>query len=393
DVDVAAAIALLQELKKRASPEDLILLHKALLPTKNVERTIAPSRPESKDYEEPISPLIRRSSLLPAGVKTRLSRELLRNYSENNVTVRSASVSRQHDVVESPRLDVPLDFEALDLAEGSTELQGGRPTTPSEFYPQIGTYKMGSLRITNGAASPEPARLLKQVEMVGIQQKPSISESLSGEGFITADEGENNPECVRPSHATVVSLRAPRRSSEQQDRRLSSELRARSKSRGRPVRHSMEIEANRSATRPQVTQRASEYAQEYASEFDSLENPHMSNAELTTTVSRLSTVHDESPVESGIDAREEALRQLTGDVLLANVGMRKAQSQKHLNVARPPMTKSDSGYSSEASRRSIIKESNCDEFLLAALGAADQAEHTRSKESLTSAAARPSLEQ
>ncbi|KAG9994491.1 hypothetical protein KCU80_g24667, partial [Aureobasidium melanogenum] len=44
-------------------------------------------------------------------------------------------------------------------------------------------------------------------------------------------------------------------------------------------------------------------------------------------------------------------------------------------------------------RRSIIKESNCDEFLLAALGAADQAEHTRSKESLTSAAARPSLEQ
>ncbi|KAH0262090.1 hypothetical protein KCU91_g13629, partial [Aureobasidium melanogenum] len=393
DVDVAAAIALLQELKKRASPEDLILLHKALLPTKNVERTIAPSRPESKEYEEPISPLIRRSSLLPAGVKTRLSRELLRNYSDNNVTVRSASVSRQHDVVESPRLDVPLDFEALDLAEGSTELQGGRPTTPSEFYPQIGTYKMGSLRITNGAASPEPARLLKQVEMAGIQQKPSISESLSGEGFITADEGENNPECVRPSHATVVSLRAPRRSSEQQDRRLSSELRARSKSRGRPVRHSMEIEANRSATRPQVTQRASEYAQEYASEFDSLENPHMSNAELTTTVSRLSTVHDESPVESGIDAREEALRQLTGDVLLANDGMRKAQSQKHLNVARPPMTKSDSGYSSEASRRSIIKESNCDEFLLAALGAADQAEHTRSKESLTSAAARPSLEQ
>ncbi|KAG9950950.1 hypothetical protein KCU85_g3200, partial [Aureobasidium melanogenum] len=396
DVDVAAAIALLQELKKRASPEDLILLHKALLPTKNVERTIAPSKPESREYEEPISPLIRRSSLLPAGVKTRLSRELLRNYSENNVTVRSASVSRQHDAVESPRLDVPLDFEALDLAEGGTELQGGRPTTPSEFYPQIGTYKMGSLRITNGAASPEPARLLKQAEMTGIQHKPSVPESLSGEGFTTADEGENTPECVRPSHATVVSLRAPRRSSEQQDRKLSSELRARSKSRGRPVRHSTETEAKKSAyqpTRPQVTQLASEYAQEYVSEFDSLENPHMSNAALTTTVSRLSTVHDESPVEGDIDAREEALRQLTGDVLPVNDSMRKAQSQKHLHVARPPMTKSDSGYSSEASRRSIVKESNCDEFLLAALGAADQAEHSRSKESLTAAAARPSLEQ
>ncbi|CAD0110459.1 unnamed protein product [Aureobasidium uvarum] len=396
DVDVAAAIALLQELKKRASPEDLILLHKALLPTKNVERTIAPSKPETKDYEEPISPLIRRSSLLPAGVKTRLSRELLRNYSENNVTVRSASVSRQHAVVESPRLDVPLDFEALDLAEGSIETQGGRPTTPSDFYPQIGTYKMGSLRITNGAASPEPARLLKRVEQAGIQQKPLVSESLSGEGFITADEGEHKSEFVRPSRATVVSLRAPRRSSEEQDRKFSSDPRSKSKSRGPPVRHNVVAEANSSARQtghPQNSQRASEYAQEYVSEFDTLDNPHVDNPALTTTVSRLSTVQDESPVEGGIDAREEALRQLTGDPLPANDRTRKPQTQKHLHVARPPMTKSDSGYSSEASRRSIIRDNNCDDVLLAALDAADHAERNRSKESLGACAMRPSLEQ
>ncbi|KAI4747813.1 hypothetical protein E4T50_01897 [Aureobasidium sp. EXF-12298] len=395
DVDVAAAIALLQELKKRASPEDLILLHKALLPTRNVERTIAPSQPENKDHEEPpISPLIRRSSLLPAGVKTRLSRELLRNYSENNVTVRSASVSRQHVPTESPRLDVPLDFEALDLADGGAELQGGRPTTPSNFYPQIGTYKMGSLRITNGSASPEPARLLQRVEKAGIQRKPSVPESSSGEGFTTADEGEPSLEHVRPSRATVVSLRAPRRSSEQQDRKPSSDARARSKSRGPPVRRSIEAETSRSAaqpSRPQAAQRASEYAQEYTSEFDTLENPHMSNPALTTTVSRLSTVHDESPVEGGIDAREEALRKLTGDASTAIRRAQKPQTQTHLNVARPLMTKSDSGYSSEVSRRSIIRESNPDEVLNAALGAADQAERTRSKESLP--ALRPSLEQ
>ena len=394
DVDVAAAIALLQELKKRASPEDLILLHKALLPTRNVERTIAPSQPEPKEQEEPISPLIRRSSLLPAGVKTRLSRELLRNYSENNVTVRSASVSRQHVPTESPRLDVPLDFEALDLADGGAELQGGRPTTPSNFYPQIGTYKMGSLRITNGSASPEPARLLQRVEQAGIQRKPSVPESSSGEGFTTADEGEADPEYIRPSRATVVSLRAPRRSSEQQDRKPSSDARARSKSRGPPVRRGIEAETSRSAaqpSRPQAAQRASEYAQEYTSEFDTLENPHMSNPALTTTVSRLSTVHDESPVEGGVDAREEALRKLTGDAPTASSRGQKPQTQKHLSVARPPMTKSDSGYSSEASRRSIIRENNCDEVLNAALGAADQAERTRSKESLP--AVRPSLEQ
>jgi hypothetical protein len=394
DVDVAAAIALLQELKKRASPEDLILLHKALLPTRNVERTIAPSQPETKEYDEPISPLIRRSSLLPAGVKTRLSRELLRNYSENNVTVRSASVSRQHVPTESPSLDVPLDFEALDLADGSTELQGGRPTTPSNFYPQIGSYKMGSLRITNGSASPEPGRLLNRVEKAGIQRKPSVPESSSGEGFTTADEGEPSSEYARPSRATVVSLRAPRRSSEQQERKPSSDARARSKSRGPPVRRNVEAETSKStvkSSRPQVSQRASEYAQEYASEVDTLDNPHMSSPALTTTVSRLSTVHDESPVEGGINAREEALRKLTGDAPTADGRAQKPQAQTHLNVTRPGMNKSDSGYSSEMSRRSIVKESNCDEVLDAALGAADQAERTRSKESL--AGARPSLEQ
>ncbi|KAI4719381.1 hypothetical protein E4T48_04396 [Aureobasidium sp. EXF-10727] len=391
DVDVAAAIALLQELKKRASPEDLILLHKALLPTKNVERTIVPSKSETKDYEEPISPLIRRSSLLPAGVRTRLSRELLRNYSENNVTVRSASASRQHDVVESPRLDVPLDFEALDLAEGSVETQGGRPTTPSDFYPQIGTYKMGSLRVTNGAASPEPARLLRRAEQAGIQQTHSVPEPLSGESIITADEGEPSSEFVRPSRATVVSLRAPRRSSEEQDRKFSSDSRARSKSRVPSLRRNVVAEANSSAHqtgRPQVTQRASEYAREYVSEFDALNDPA-----LTTTVSRLSTVHDESPVEGGINAREEALRQLTGDAFSADDRVQKPQTQKHLNVARPPMKKSDSGYSSEASRRSIIRENNCDDVLLAALDAADHAERNRSKESLGPGIMRPSLEQ
>ncbi|THX73683.1 hypothetical protein D6D04_08377 [Aureobasidium pullulans] len=397
DVDVAAAIALLQELKKRASPEDLILLHKALLPTRNVERATSPAKPEAKEYQEPISPLIRRSSLLPAGVKTRLSRELLRNYSDNNVTVRSASASRQHKPAESPRLDVPLDFEALDLAEGKTETQGGRPTTPSDFYPQIGTYKMGSLRITNGAASPEPARLLRRAEKAGAQPKIPAPESVSGDGFITADEGESSPECVRPSRATVVSLRAPRRSSEQQEARTVSDVRARSKSRGPPARRSIEDEMNRSAprqsSRPQVTQRASEYAQEYASEFNTLENPHMNSPVLTTTVSRLSTVHDESPVEDGISAREEALRRLTGEAPHASERSQLSQTQKHLSVARPPMKKSDSGYSFEASRRSIVKESNCDEFLSAALSAADSAERTRSKESPGAASARPSLEQ
>ncbi|KAI5199762.1 hypothetical protein E4T39_06092 [Aureobasidium subglaciale] len=396
DVDVAAAIALLQELKKRASPEDLILLHKALLPTRNVERTIAPAKAEVKDYEEPISPLIRRSSLLPAGVKTRLSRELLRNHSDNNVTVRSASTSRQHAPADSPRLDVPLDFEALDLAEGRPEPQGGRPTTPSDFYPQIGTYKIGSLRITNGSASPEPARLLQRVERAAIQQKPSVSGSISGEGFITADEGETSPELARPCRATLVSLRAPRRSSEQEVTWTLSNTRERSKSGGPQGRRGLEAENSRPARQPtqtQVVQRASEYAQEYTSEFETLENPHMNSPELTTIVSRLSTVHDESPVEGDVNAREEALRKLTGDAPSANERHAKPQYQQHLGAARPPMIKSDSGYSSEASRRSIIRDSQCDELLHAALGAADEAERTRSKELPSVPSARPSLEQ
>lgn len=390
DVDVAAAIALLQELKKRASPEDLILLHKALLPTRNADRATSPA--ETKN-EEPISPLIRRSSLLPAGVKTRLSRELLRNFSDKNVTARSASSSRQYDPTESPRLDVPLHFEALDLADGVAETQGGRSVTPSDFFPQIGSLRMGSLRVTNGAPSPEPSLLLDLVEMAGKQEKAAVrpSESASGDGFVTADEGESSPECVRPSRATVVSLRAPRKSSEQKESRAPSNIRARSKSRGH-VRRSSEDEVNQpmphQSSRPRAAQRASEYAQEYTSEFETLENPHMSSPALTTTVSRLSTVHDESPTDEGVGSREEALRRLTGEV-----PQHGERGQKHLSVGRPPMAKSDSGYSSEASRRSIVKESHCDEFLMAALDAADQAERTRSKGSPALTSARPSLEQ
>lgn len=394
DVDVAAAIALLQELKKRASPEDLILLHKALLPARNVERAISPAKADSRDNDEILSPLIRRSSLLPAGVKTRLSRELLRNFSENNVATRSASVSREKAPVAIPTLDMPLNFEALDLAGGASDSQGTRPVTPSDFFPQIGTYKMGSLRITNGAASPEPGRLLSRMEKTGSENSTfPAPESVSGDGFVTADEGESSPECVRPTRATLVDLRAPRRSSEER-RTRQPDVRARSKSRG-PPRCGSEDQRTRPVPQqtepPNVQQRAAEYAQDYAAECESLENPHMPTPALTTTVSRLSTVHDESPVEEGANGREEALRKLTGET--PSDRGQDSRDQKTLGVPRPPMhAKSDSGYSSEASRRSIVKESNVEEFLLAALDAAEQAERSKLKVSPNPASGRPSLE-
>jgi hypothetical protein len=366
DVDLAAAVALLQELKKRASPEDLVLLHKALLPSKT-KRDASPVNEEAKEYQDPISPLIRRCSLLPAGVKTRLSRELLKN------------------------------FEALNLAAGDTETPAGRRTTPSNVCPQVGTYKRGSLRITNGSASPESSRLIR--ENTSHQRKTSAPDSSTGDGFVTADEGESSLEFVRPSRATLVSLRAPQRDSEvnahpdtsvrpnSRDTSVRPKSRgpptssARPMSRGTPVRRPSGDNVNKSSP-PQphrhVSHRASEYAQEYTSEFDTLENPHLSDPALTTAVSRLSTVHDESPIDEGVENREEALRRLNGHVSSTN-GLKNSQGQTHLNVSRPPIKQSDSGYSSEASRRSI--------------DAADPTERTRAKPSPSGAPARPSLEQ
>lgn len=132
-IDVEAAISLLQELKKKASPEELVALHRALLPVKEIGDEH--SRQVQSDQRKHFANR-RRSSLLP-GLATRGGPEddPLRRYGESER--RRPVSSRSH--VDSNRVSV--------LSE--------RPATPVDSSNgQAGVYRSGTLRITNGSASP-----------------------------------------------------------------------------------------------------------------------------------------------------------------------------------------------------------------------------------------------
>ena len=157
-IDVEQAIRLLQELKKNASPEELVALHKALLPTRDSVAG-SPSLPVNEDRSSIVSSatLIRHRSMLPPGLATRggASEDLLRRQEDNPPTRKSRK--SKYDGWSSP-LSQPASYAslaALDLAE---EPSGPGPTTPSDDeYSQTGVYRHGTLRIMNGAASPEPS--------------------------------------------------------------------------------------------------------------------------------------------------------------------------------------------------------------------------------------------
>ncbi|KAK3677484.1 hypothetical protein LTR78_002334 [Recurvomyces mirabilis] len=175
ELDIARAIQLLQELKKTASPDDLVALHRALLPTKEVEVV---SSPQQASFEEskPTStaPTYHRRSALPPGLATRggLSADILRKPEDATPRNRASdrptgwlkhSMSMGAQTVAPPApVHIPSpsvsSLAALDLADDVTNPVGSRAVTPGDYpWSPSGGYRPGTLHITNGAASPEPS--------------------------------------------------------------------------------------------------------------------------------------------------------------------------------------------------------------------------------------------
>lgn len=151
-IDIEQAIRLLQELKKLASPEELVALHKALLPTRD-SALASPSLPVNE--QEPsasTASLIRHRSMLPPGLATRggAGEDILRR--QEDIPILKKLKKQQSDDW-SPLSERPSqsNLAALDLADDAAH---PRAATPSDM--QMGVYRPGTLRITNGAASPEP---------------------------------------------------------------------------------------------------------------------------------------------------------------------------------------------------------------------------------------------
>ncbi|KAF9692248.1 hypothetical protein EKO04_009429 [Ascochyta lentis] len=150
--DIEAAIRLLQEVKRNASPEELAALREAL------ERPTASVAASEQEYDrsspEISGALTRRKSLVQTpGVATRISpvngqRRTWNSWKAPHVKPEDEAKWRAPQQGPSP-----LDrLVALDLADNS------RAQTPGELdYSHLGTYKPGSLMVVNGAASPAPS--------------------------------------------------------------------------------------------------------------------------------------------------------------------------------------------------------------------------------------------
>ena len=158
-IDVEQAINLLTELKKTATPEQLVALHKALLPTRDSIISTADSSPGKR------TSLIRQKSMLPPGLATRggASEDLLKRQEEVE-PVKKEKTSPRGDG--HHRLQSKSSIAALDLADDAANpLPPQRTATPNEQQ-YFGAYRPGTLRITNGTASPEPSVRPRTSEVV-----------------------------------------------------------------------------------------------------------------------------------------------------------------------------------------------------------------------------------
>ncbi|KAL9096212.1 MAG: hypothetical protein Q9165_001735 [Trypethelium subeluteriae] len=175
EMDLPKAISIIQELKKNVSPEDLMLLHKALLPTKDEYSPVSAS---SDDVSPPLLALptdrtIRRRSIQQApGVATRLSPRPSPKTSsseERMETEVSKRSSREHKEARSLSFPpaVPLHGRSISGGyKGQTSYDqspgDARAATPSSQTDFGSLSTPGELRITNGAASPDSMRSVRR---------------------------------------------------------------------------------------------------------------------------------------------------------------------------------------------------------------------------------------
>jgi len=196
-IDLEAAVAILQELRKTASPDDLIALRtfvaqniglsaniaidKALLPTSSTSSALPPT-----DGSVPYSPaaVIRQRSLATPGVATRppdLEDE------KKDVLPHEVKLADEHKW-RSPKWSRFAQATRLSTVESVDEESiATRAATPGVLdYAHLGAHKHGSLMVMNGPASPDPSIKSKSL----LTPKVSIPK-LHREEYFTASEGED----------------------------------------------------------------------------------------------------------------------------------------------------------------------------------------------------------
>lgn len=158
-IDLDAAINLLKELKKRATPEELVALHRALLPVKS-------AGPSGENDEFLQSPYSRRSSVITPGLATRTKSPSKSPKERSSFLPWDISLTPQKRRPSSDQFtSAGGNVTPLLRHSASAHLQPhkGVPAFMRSYSPAnldiaaIGSLGLGTLRVTNGAVSPEPS--------------------------------------------------------------------------------------------------------------------------------------------------------------------------------------------------------------------------------------------
>jgi hypothetical protein len=161
-LDLQAAIELLQKVKKNASPEDLAALQEVLEAPE--EDKILGEEPtlsrRASAVNRTLSSLTRRQSIIQtAGVGTRNSPIEGRRRTWNSWKTPQLDLDDESKWRSSPRLHSFRTTQAT-LMEDSHDTSIPRAQTPSELdYAHLGSLKLGTLVVTNGAPSPADSML------------------------------------------------------------------------------------------------------------------------------------------------------------------------------------------------------------------------------------------
>ncbi|KAJ8608795.1 hypothetical protein MRB53_039480 [Persea americana] len=162
-IDVEQTILLLQELRKTATPDQLIALHKALLPV----RSMGPAAPEANKSTalrerslRDVGPRMRKSCAMPPGLATRAGGgdDPLRRLGDGIRSSKSTAGPRRKTISQCASSDSFFDAQERLAAPTLPTVGPTRSITPlSHSYTHTGVYRPGTLRIMNGAASPAPS--------------------------------------------------------------------------------------------------------------------------------------------------------------------------------------------------------------------------------------------
>ena len=151
--------SLLQEFRQSASPEELATLQKALSDGVASSPGLSPDHSPDKLLGGSKATMTRRSSLFGAlpGVATRDGHAKLQKKQSSSRKLRKSITQTwsPEDFTQSP-LEQLAGLNSTSAGADAPQLS--RENTPyKEQYSQLGMHKPGSLRVTNGVASPEPS--------------------------------------------------------------------------------------------------------------------------------------------------------------------------------------------------------------------------------------------